>query len=153
MKNSLFILALLLSSVAFAQVPFNRDKQPAPTGADWNSMIPSKLGSFDRIAFQLPEPGNDGAAYYKKGKQIVYLSFTRLNGEKQIDEYMKVAKGDVMRSTAEIHKSEFSGETRYVYYRQKDKAFFAWTRGNYYFDVMVEGDVAAMDEFMNLFSY
>jgi hypothetical protein len=153
MKNLLLLISLFFVSATYAQVPFNRDKQPMPSGTDWNSMIPAKIGSFDRIAFQLPEPNNDGAAYYKKSKQILYVSFIKLDGEKQVDEYLKAAKGDVLRSTAETHKTDLSGPTRYVYYRQKDKAFYAWTRGNYYFDVMVEGDVSTLDEFMNGFSY
>jgi hypothetical protein len=153
MKATILIVSLLVSSVLFGQVPFNRDKQPLPEGSNWNSMVPAKLGAFERIAYQLPEPNNDGSAYYKKGKQIVYVSFIKLKDENEIDEYMKVAKGDLLRSTAEIRKSEFSGSTRYVYYRQKDKAFFAWTRGNYYFDVMVEGDVSLLDEFMSSFPH
>lgn len=153
MKSLLLLVVTMLSLSAFTQVPFNRDKLAVPSGADWQSLIPSKLGAFDRIAFQLPEANNDGSAYYKKGKQVVFVSFIKLNDEKQIDEYMKVAKGDLLRATAETRKTELSGANRYVYYRQADKVFFAWTRGNYYFDVMIEGDVAMIDEFMNVFPY
>jgi hypothetical protein len=154
MKYSIALLAIVLSSFAhFEAVPFNREMQPMPSGEDWKGMMPAKLGAFERIAFQAPQPNNDGSAYYKKGKQVVFVSFIKLADDKQLKEYISVAKGDMMRATADERKTETSGDTRYVYYRQNDKVFFAWNRGLYYFDVMCEGDTGVFDEFMTVFPY
>jgi len=152
MKNMIALLCIL-PLFAAAQVPFNRHQKATPVGTDWNQLVPAVAGNYQRISFQLPKPDNDGSAYYKKDKQIIFVSFIKLDDAKQLDEYMKVAKGDVLRSTAETRKVELSGDNKYVLYQQKDKVFFAWNKGLYYFDVMVEGDVNALDEFMSSFPY
>ena len=152
MLNIPFI-AILFSLIAFDPVPYQRDKKAIPQGEPWLQMIPLKLGAFERIAFQAPQPGNDGAAYYKKGNSMIYLSFIKLKDDKEVLEYMSVARGDILSETADVRDVELEGKHLYVLYKQFNKAFFAWNRGLYYFDVMIEGDVTEMDEFMKLFPY
>ena len=149
----LVLITILFAYKPAEKVPYERDKKPMPEGQEWNVMFPPHLGEFVRINFQPPTSTSNGLAYYKKGKQIVFVSFKKLADNKDIQEYMKVAKSDVMRSTSETRDISVSGDLKYVLYKQNDKIFFAWNRGLYYFEVRVEGDVSVMDGFMSVFPY
>jgi hypothetical protein len=154
MKNfSLLLVSFAMSFMLLEKVPYDRDKKPMPEGEEWNSMTPKALGEFVRVSFQVPKGSTNGNAYYKKGKQLVFVSFIKLADHKDLQDYIVAAKGDAMRSTADSREISSSGDYKYVLYKQSDKVFFAWNRGMYYFEVRVEGDVSVMDEFMSAFPY
>jgi hypothetical protein len=154
MKNLYFLLVAFSMSFMFVdKVPYDRDKKPVPEGEQWNIMVPKSLGEFARVSFQPPKGSTYGNAYYKKGKQSVFVSFIKLTDSKDLQEYIVAAKSDAMRSTADSRDISNSGDYKYVLYKQSDKVFFAWNRGLYYFEVRVEGDVSVMDEFMAAFPY
>jgi hypothetical protein len=154
MKNVyLLFIALSMSFMLPDKLPYDRDKKAMPEGGEWNAMIPKALGEFARISFQPPQGTTNGNAYYKKGKQTVFVSFIKLADAKALQEYMRVAKSDGIRTTADTRDISNSGDYKYVLYKQNDKIFFAWNRGLYYFEVRVEGDVSVMDEFMTVFPF
>jgi hypothetical protein len=154
MKHLFAIIVLFLFSfTAFENIPFDRDKKPTPVGTNWKNLIPPLLNNFERISFKEPQGGKDGSAYYKKGKQVIFVSFIKLGSEKDVKNYLEEAKADVMQATAETRNISLSGKNKFVYYRQPEKCLFAWNNGTYYFDVLCEGDLSALDEFMAAFPY
>jgi hypothetical protein len=153
MKVFYSLLVLSMSLMPADKIPYDRDKKVMPDGVNWNAMFPKDLGEFLRVSFQPAQAATNGNAYYKKGKQTVFVSFIKLPDSKALQDYFTAAKSDGMRSTADTRDVSNSGDTRYVLYKQSDKVFFAWNRGLYYFEVRVEGDVSAMDDFMNVFPY
>lgn len=147
----LFLLVIFLS-FAFAPIPFERDEKPMPKG-NWSSIIPTEVAGYKQIAFQEPTKDDDGAAYYRNGKKIIYISFNHFKDANQLQEWMDVAEGDTMKMGSEVNKSNLEGEKKYVLYGKNNKFFFAWNRGMYYFDVLCEHGKDEMDNFMKAFPY
>ena len=152
MRSIYLFILIVLVSFTFVPVPFSRDEKRMPSGS-WETMIPKEVAGYEQIAFQAPTKEDDGAAYYKKGTRIIYISFNKLNSDKQLQEWMEVAKGDVLREDSEVNKVDIDGNNKYVLYSKKDKYFFAWNRGRYYFDVLCEHGKEEMDAFMKAFPY
>src|SRR5688572_23749268 len=105
MKSIYLFLLIIFLSFAFAPVPFERDEKPMPKGS-WQSIIPKEVAGYKQIAFQAPTSQDDGAAYYRKGKQIIYISFNNFKDPKQLQEWMDVAEGDTMKMGADVNKSK-----------------------------------------------
>lgn len=123
-----------------------------PSG-NWETMIPKNVAGYEQIAFQTPTTNDDGAAYYKKGTKVIYISFNKLKDDKQLQEWMDVAKGDLLREDSEVNKVDLNGSNKYVLYGRQQRFFFAWSRGLYYFDVLCEHGKDEMDAFMKAFPY
>lgn len=152
MKSIYLFLLTVLVSFTFVPVPFARSEKAMPAGG-WNKIIPKYISDYKQIAFKLPTAKEDGAAYYKKGTQIIYVSFNKLKGEKEILEWMNIAKGGQLGADAELSKVDVASKSKFVFYGKENKYFFAWNRGQYYFDVLCEHGKDEMDRFMKAFPY
>ncbi len=116
-------------------------------------IIPKYVADYKQIAFKEPTRSDDGAVYYKKGTQVIYISFNKLKNKKAIQQWMEVAKGDLLSSGADLKKVDVEGESKFVFYGKNDKYFFAWNRDLFYFDVLCEHGKDEMDRFMKAFPY
>lgn len=152
MKSIYLFVFVVLLSFTFVPVPFARSEKAMPSGS-WNKVIPKYIADYKQIAFKAPTAKDDGAAYYKKGTQIIYLSFNKLKNEKAVQEWMEVAKGDALGNDPNLNKVDVVSKNKFVFYGKNDKYFFAWNRGFYYFDVWCEHGKDEMDKFMRAFPY
>jgi hypothetical protein len=152
MKSIYLFLFVVLLSFTFVPVPFARSEKPMPSGS-WKMIIPKYVADYKQIAFKEPTRSDDGAVYYKKGTQVIYISFNKLKNKKAIQQWMEVAKGDLLSSGADLKKVDVEGESKFVFYGKNDKYFFAWNRDLFYFDVLCEHGKDEMDRFMKAFPY
>jgi hypothetical protein len=152
MKSIYLFLLVVFLSFTFVPVPFARSEKAMPMGT-WTKLIPKYIADYKQIAFKAPTASDDGAAYYKKGTQIIYLSFNKLKNDKAVQEWMDVAEGDLLSRDADLSKVDVSSKNKFVFYGNNDKYFFAWNRGLYYFDVLCEHGKDEMDKFMRAFPY
>jgi hypothetical protein len=152
MKSIYLFLLTVLVSFTFVPVPFARSEKAMPAGS-WNRIIPKYISDYKQIAFKHPTAKDDGAAYYKKGTQLIYVSFNKLKNEKAVQDWMNDARGNELGNDAELNKVDVASKSKFVFYGKENKYFFAWNRGLYCFDVLCENGKDEMDRFMKAFPY
>ena len=147
----LFVFTVLLS-FTFVPVPFARSEKEMPSGT-WVQIIPKYIDNYKQVAFHLPTKSRDGFAAYKKGTQVVRVSFNKLDSETWLEQKMKTAKANSLGKHGELTRIELGGANKFVFYGKNEKFFFAWNRGRYYFDVTCKNGKDEMDAFMKAFPF
>jgi hypothetical protein len=158
MKHATFLSALLLvATAAFSQktIPYGVDKKPLPAGEQFQKILPKKVGAFVLTEFKEPEPGLDGEALYKNGKEEIFMLFSRAKDAKDLKETMQTihteTKGDALQELRDI---SLKTDSAYIHLIGKKIAFFAWTRGLYCFSAdSNERNAATLKNFMDSFPY
>jgi hypothetical protein len=152
MKSIYLFLLVVLLSFTFVPVPFARSEKAMPAGL-WSRVIPKFVADYSQVGFRAPTINKDGAAYYKKGTQVIIVSFNKLRGEKSVQDKMDISKGNILGRDADLSKVDVASKSKFVFYGNNEKYFFAWNRGLYYFDVTCEHGKDEMDKFMRAFPY
>jgi hypothetical protein len=152
MKSIYLFVFIVLLSFTFVPVPFARSEKEMPSG-NWVQIIPKYIDNYKQVALQLPTKNRDGFAAYKKGTQVVRISFNKLNSETLVEKKMNMAKANSLGNRGELSKTELGGSNKFVLYGKNEKYFFAWNRGLYYFDVTCKNGKDEMDAFMKAFPF
>jgi hypothetical protein len=131
-----------------ADVPFQINRRPMPSGAVVDTLLPPDDGSFHRIDVR-EEPSGSATASYQDGNStvtVIMTLFTSVEGARQA-----VAQ---VRSQTE----NTSGKRSYAIGPDPSYAYvpglgrMAWSRGPYFYDVRASNQ-NDLDRFMEKFPY
>jgi hypothetical protein len=93
------------------------------------------------------------ATYRNDGKEI-FVEFEISTKAEDAQNALDVAAEDVTESfPTDPHSGSMGTEPSYVKVADDDGAFFAWTRGGYFFSANAKSGEADLDAFMNAFPY
>jgi len=129
-------------------------EKPMPQGEDSNRLLPAQVGSFIRAPIQPVAKGMPIYANYQSGAATIFV------------ELGVCVDANDARMALDTAKGETSGEfpdSPHAYAKRGDNscwkivdpggAFFAWTRGRYYFSAHAKGGERELDEFVTAFPY
>jgi len=144
--------------------PYGIEKRPMPTGMNLDELLPTQVGPYSRTllersdqrgvaATSIEMDGSSVYATYKAGDKEIFVEFaidaSSVNAQATLD----TAVGE---STAKFPTDPRLGSigTEPSYFKNNDSgAFFAWTRGNYFFSASANGGEADLDAFMKAFRF
>jgi hypothetical protein len=150
-----------------APAPYGIDRRPMPTGTNINQLLPSQVGPYAREALRTPTSKNlnpeeiGGAidqpiyADYRAGNATIFVELGVMHSVKDARDSLDVAVGDAAGGVFPTD-SRFGArgqEPSYLKVIDTNGAFFAWTRGNYYFSAHAKSGEAALDAFIQAFPY
>lgn len=149
------LVSALMLTVNIGDIPYKTSGKPMPTGTDFNTILPAKVGSFQRVEFTPPAPGLDGEALYRSGKKEVFMLFSKADNKKDLRETMETIEEEVKNNkTTGARDISLKTDIAYIHFLGPKIAFFAWTRGLYCFSAdSKNGDKKVLEEFMAAFPY
>jgi len=152
-------------SVSNGPVPYGIDRRPMPTGLNLDTLLPRQVGpytreSLRRLGSDTPptsaqiDDGNPIYAEYRSGSTKIFVEFGVSSSAEFAQEALRVAAGDVAGGEfpTDPRFGALGREPSYLKVINADGAFFAWTRGGYYFSASAPSE-AALDAFMQAFPY
>ena len=156
MKKALTSILLLFSLLAIAQtVPYNVNKRKFPLGDEFEKILPTKLGKWNRYAFHDFVPGMEpGNVYYTQGDNQIYLTFGKAYTSSELNiSWLKLYNDVTEGRTRDIkQKSADKSTIKYILIDGRAGYLYAWTRNLYFFSIEAKNKQLA-DEFMNVFPY
>ena len=145
--------------------PYGVEKRPLPVGSNLDELLPKQVGPYTRTLLEESEnrgvtPSSikvDGAsvyATYKSGAKEIFVEFAISSDAPIAQETLITAAADTVgKFPTNPRLGSIGTEPSYLSVTNKSGAFYAWTRGGYYFSASAKGGVADLDEFMKSFPY
>ncbi len=146
--------------------PYGIEKRPMPTGTDLDQLLPKQVGPYSRIlleksqqrgttATSIEVDGNGVYATYRNGDKEIFVEFNIASSAENTQSSWDVVVGDANEGIypTDPHIASFRTEPSYLTVNNESGAFFAWTRGGYFFSANAKGGEADLDAFMNAFPY
>ena len=147
-------------------VPYGIDQRATPGGSTINQLAPLRVGPYYRTALrsassQSLNPDSpqafDDSMYvdYRAGDAKIFVELGVMQTVNDARESLEVAAGDAAGGVfpADPRVGARGQEPSYFKVVDNSGAFFAWTRGNYYFSAHAERGVQDLDVFMEAFPY
>jgi hypothetical protein len=145
--------------------PYGVEKRPMPTGLDLDTLLPKQVGVYTRTL--LERSGQRGAvpssieidgesvyATYKADGKEIFVEFAVASNAQNAQDALDVAADDTsVTFPTDPRFGSISTEPSYLKVNNESGAFFAWTRGGYYFSASAKGGQADLDAFMQSFPY
>jgi hypothetical protein len=146
--------------------PYGIEKRPMPTGTDVDQLLPKQVGRYTRVlleksqqrgvtATSIDVDGNGVYATYRIGDREVFVEFNIGNSAENAQSSWDVVVGDANEGIYPTDPlfASFGTEPSYLKVVNDNGAFFAWTRGGYFFTAHAKGGEADLDAFMNAFPF
>jgi len=146
--------------------PYGVERRPMPTGTDLEQLLPKQVGPYTRAileksqqrgvtATSIDVDGNGVYATYRNGDKEVFLEFSIASSPEYAQSSWDVVVGDANEGIypSDPQYGSFRTEPSYLKVVNKDGAFFAWTRGGYFFSADTKGGETGLDAFMQAFPY
>lgn len=145
--------------------PYGVEKRPMPAGLNLDELLPKQVGPYARTLLEESEnrgvtatsikvDGPSVYATYKSGAKEVLVEFAISNDAASAQEILITAAADTIgKFPTNPRLGSLGTEPSYLSVTNKSGAFYAWTRGGYYFSASVKGGVADLDAFMKSFPY
>ncbi|MBI4671364.1 MAG: hypothetical protein HY741_06805 [Chloroflexi bacterium] len=145
--------------------PYGIEKRPMPDGLDLEQLLPKQVGSYSRVLLEKSEQrgvqptsievdGNGVYATYRSGGAEIFVEFDVTSSAANAQLGLETAASE---TTPEFPTDPRFGsigtEPSYLLVNNEYGAFFAWTRGGYYFSASAKSGQAALDAFMQAFPY
>ena len=137
-------------------VPYGVDQRPMPTGDDLDVLLPSRVGSFVRGPLRVPGAIHDNPIYadYRGGTSGVFVELGICSEPSGAQQAIRTAKAETDAEFPGIPQEGVLGtDPSYLRTANRLGAFFAWTRGSYYFSAHAKGGEADLDAFLKAFPY
>lgn len=154
------------STVLNGPAPYGIDRRPMPGGLNLDQLLPKQVGPYTRVRLELStnrsvQPSSiemDGAsvyATYRAGADEIFVELGVSSSAESAQEALRVAAGDAAGGEfpTDPRFGSLGTEPSYLKVINADSAFFAWTRGGYYFSADAKGGETALDVFMQAFPY
>jgi hypothetical protein len=138
------------------EVPYGVDQRPMPTGDDLDVLLPSQVGSFVRGLNRVPKDIHNNPIYadYRQGGLSVFVELGICGEPSGAQQAIRTAKAETDAEFPDIPQEGVLGtDPSYLRTVNRLGAFFAWTRGSYYFSAHAKGGKADLDVFMKAFPY
>jgi hypothetical protein len=146
--------------------PYGIDRRPMPTGLNLEQLLPKQVGAYSRVLLEKSEQrgvppssiqvdGNSVYATYRAGGNEIFVEFGVNSSAANAQSILDTAAGDVVGGVfpTDPRFGSMGTEPSYLKVNNADGAFFAWTRGSYYFSASANSGEAALDAFMQAFPY
>lgn len=148
----------LLPSPIFlpGEVPYGVDKRPMPTGEDLDVLLPAQVGPFVRASLGEPKNVHRDPIYaeYRSNGAKVFVELGVCDTASGSQRAITTAKAETDAEFPNIpYRSLLGAEPSYLRTVNKLGAFFAWTRGGYYFSAHAKKGEAVLDAFIQAFPY
>jgi len=136
-----------------------------PSGLNLDELLPKQVGPYTRTLLERSDqrgvaPSSievDGAsvyATYKDGSKEIFVEFavagSAVNAQATLD---NAATETTDAFPTDPGFGSIGTEPSYVKINNESGAFFAWTRGNYYFSASAKGGQADLDAFVQAFPF
>jgi hypothetical protein len=146
--------------------PYGIEKRPMPTGTSLDQLLPKQVWQYSRVALERSqqrgttatsiEVDGDGVyATYRNGDSEVFVEFSIASSPEYAQSSWEVVVGDANEGIfpTDPRYGSFGTEPSYLKVVNKDGAFFAWTRGGYFFSAAAKGGETGLNAFMEAFPY
>ncbi len=144
--------------------PYGIEKRPMPSGLDLDQLLPKQVGPYTRTSIELAGQPNaqpvvkiDGDslyAHYRSGGTEIFVEFAVTSSAADAQAILDVAAGETTdRFPTDPRFGSMGTEPSYLKVNNESGAFFAWTRGGYYFSANANSGEADLDAFMQAFPY
>jgi len=147
--------------------PYGIDHRPMPTGNNVGQLLPEHVGPYVREGLRTPtsqnlKPEDIGGAIdepiyadYRAGSATIFVELGVMHSVEDARESLDVAAGDAAGGVfpTDPRFGARGQEPSYLKVIDSGGAFFAWTRGNYYFSAHAKNGEAALDAFLQAFPY
>lgn len=144
--------------------PYGVEKRPMPAGVDLDELLPKQVGTYTRTLLEESEnrgvtssikvDGPSVYATYKSGATEIFVEFAISSDAASAQETLVTAAADTVgKFPTNPRLGSLGTEPSYLSVTNKSGAFYAWTRGGYYFSASAKGGVADLDAFMKSFPY
>ena len=150
--------------------PYGIDQRPMPAGIQLAQLLPVQVGAYTREGIRLATAQNlkleeiqkamevEGAsiyADYRAGNATIFVELGINHSVGDAREALETAAGDAAGGVfpTDPRFGARGREPSYLKVLDDNGAFFAWTRGNYFFSAHAKTGEAALDAFMQAFPY
>jgi hypothetical protein len=145
--------------------PYEIEKRSLPAGTNLDELLPKQVGSYTRTLLEKSDQrgvtpssieidGNSVYATYTEGTKEIFLEFAVANSPMNAQTALDVAASEVTdQFPTDPSFGSIGTEPSYLKVDNQSGAFFAWTRGGYYFSANAKGGAADLDAFMQSFPY
>lgn len=138
------------------QIPYGVDKRPMPTGEDLEVLLPSQVGSFVRGPIRVPKDIHRDPIYaeYRFGEAMVFVELGICDTPSGSQNAIKNAKRETDAEFPDVpQQCAMKADPSYLRTVNKLGAFFAWTRGGYYFSAHAKKGESVLDVLVHAFPY
>ena len=145
--------------------PYGIEKRPMPTGLNLDELLPKQVGPYTRMLLEKSEQrgvtptaitidGSSVYATYKAEVREVFVELAVAGNAQSAQDTLDVAAGDVTGGfPTDPRFGSIGTEPSYLKANNESGAFYAWTRGNYFFSAHAKGGEADLESFMRSFPY
>jgi hypothetical protein len=145
--------------------PYGIEKRGMPSGLNLDQLLPKQVGPYTRTLLEKSEQrgvtptsinvdANSVYATYTVGGREVFVEFAVNSNAENAQSALDVAAGEVTdKFPTDPRFGSIGTEPSYLKVDNESGAFFAWTRGGYYFSANAKGGAADLDAFMQSFPY
>jgi hypothetical protein len=145
--------------------PYGIEKRPLPAGLNLDELLPKQVGAYTRTLLEKSSerrmpPSSieiDGAsvyATYRAGSREIFVEFAVSSSAENAQTALDVAASEVTdKFPADPRFGSIGTEPSYLKVINESGAFYAWTRGGYYFSASAKGGEPDLDLFMQSFPY
>ena len=145
--------------------PYGIEKRPMPTGMNLDDLLPRQVGPYSRTLLERSDQrgvaatsieidGSSLYATYKAGAKEIFMEFAidanAVNAQATLD---TAALESNAKFPTDPRFGSIGTEPSYFKSNNESGAFFAWTRGNYYFSASANGGEADLDAFVQAFPF
>ncbi len=146
-------------------VPYGIGQRPLPSGLNLDQLLPQQVGPYTRQSVQLATrqgveataikmDGDSVYAHYRSGSAAIFVEFAVTSSAAAAQSILETAAGETTpQFPTDPRFGALGQEPSYLKVINADSAFFAWTRGGYYFSASAQSGEAALDAFMQPFPY
>jgi len=136
-----------------------------PAGTNLDELLPKEVGPYKRTLLEKSDQrgvtpssieidGNSVYATYAEGNKEIFVEFAVSNSPMNAQTALDVAASEVTEQfPTDPRFGSIGTEPSYLKVDNQSGAFFAWTRGSYYFSANAKGGVPDLDAFMQSFPY
>ncbi|HKE57488.1 MAG TPA: hypothetical protein VKB46_12320 [Pyrinomonadaceae bacterium] len=145
--------------------PYGIEKRPLPNSLNLDELLPKQVGPYSRTLLEKSDQrgvtpttievdGNSVYATYMAGGREVFVEFGVNSSADNAQSTLDTAAGEVTgKFPTDPRFGSLGTEPSYLKVDNESGAFFAWTRGKYYWSANAKGGAADLDAFMQAFPY
>jgi hypothetical protein len=155
------------TNMSTAPAPYGIDQRPMPAGTNINQLLPGRVGRYAREGLRSGTSENlkpdeiggaiDAPIYadYRSGNDSIFVELGVMHSVRDARDSLDVAVGDAAGGVfpTDPRFGARGKEPSYLKVIDNNGAFFAWTRGSYFFSAHAKNGEVALDDFMRSFPY